>query len=1407
MLHYPRPALNPLIATALTLCLSGIFLTAQASESPGWNKLKLHDAFYAEGAGFGDIDGDGRGDLVSGPFWWKGPGFIESHVIYKADVFDIRRYSDNFFSHIHDIDGDGDNDVLVFGFPGKEAKLYLNSGDPASSSEWEMVVIADQISHESPDFVDIIPGGLPEIVCANDRAFGYYESGSDPTKPWKWNPVSDAGETVPRFGHGLGTGDLDNDGDLDLIDRYSWWENPGNAASGGLWEKHTWVSEPYERGGAQILVHDVDGDGQNDIITSLNGHGYGLAWFRQIRTDSGEVHFERNDIMGESSVSNPYGVAFSQLHAVDLKDIDGDGLKDIVTGKRWHAHYGKDPGNNQEPVLYWFRCVRKSDGVEFIPYLIDNDSGVGVDVLVEDLNGDKRLDVVTASKKGVSIHFQKGDLMTHGPSLWKVPGGRPDTNWADSLGPQEAARNMEVPEGFHVDLIASEPDIVQPIAMCFDARGRIWALEGKTYPQRSVGEKGDDRILIFEDADGDGSFETRKVFADNLNLASGIEVGFGGVWVGAAPYLLFIPDADGDDVPDGVPEILLDGWGYEDTHETLNSFTWGPDGWLYGCHGVFTHSRVGKPGTPDADRDPINAGIWRYHPTRHEFEVFAWGISNPWGLDFDANGDWFSTACVIPHYYHVTQGGRYFRQAGEHFNPYIYDDIKTIADHLHYGDGTFDSMRSDGKVDRALQREKAADTSAVGGGHAHCGLVIYQADTFPEEYRGESFFHNLHGHRIVRESHERDGSGHVIRHAPDFALAKDHAFIGVALMQGPDGALYASDWHDPQTCHHRDPEIWDRTDGRIFRIRYGESRSAAIDLPSASDLELVGNLTHTNAFIARQAQRLLQERASDGTLDKASTGKALNELFKNDFSRTNRLRALWTLRVCDLIDESRLYSVLGDDDAFVRGWAVQFLAENRSGLDDRVAAKFVSMAKEEGAPETRRYLSAALQRLPEQQRWELAEALSSRLVDVNDQNLPLMVWYGLEPLVPGSPGRAIEIAGKSAWPNLDAFTQRRASVFKEGRDALLAYVAKANDPREFIQRSERYLTALGSQMDLERPASWKAFLDSGSKLDHDNVNTMVLRIRARLGDEDAFPYWRNILSDSSRLPRLRTEALEILKLGGDASVGPIAASLLTDPQFRESALAALPNYLNQETAKALVAALPDFPLKLRNEGINLLGSRADTTVLLLDTITSGKIEASLVSPALMRQMRAHGDGQITRRMNALWGEPREMPANLPREIRRWKFALTPERLSRADLSYGRHIYSNTCGTCHKLFDEGVSLGPDLTGSNRVNLDYLLENVLAPNSIVGNAYQLNVITTKDGRAFSGMVTSENDERIEIALVGGAKVTVASSNIKERTILAQSMMPEGLFDAIPEDDVAALVAYLASPVQVEKKEYPK
>ncbi len=303
------------------------------------------------------------------------------------------------------------------------------------------------------------------------------------------------------------------------------------------------------------------------------------------------------------------------------------------------------------------------------------------------------------------------------------------------------------------------------------------------------------------------------MFAEGLNLVSGLEVGFGGVWVGAAPYLMFIPDRNGDDVPDGEPEILLDGWGWQDTHETLNTFNWGPDGWLYGCHGVFTYSRVGKPGTPDSERTPLTAAIWRYHPTRHKFEVFSEGTSNPWGVDFNDWGQAISTACVIPHLWHNIQGGRYQRQAGEHENRYTYDDIKTIADHLHYlgNNPHAGNERSD----------------QAGGGHAHAGAMIYLGGTWPEEYRNQIFMNNIHGQRINMDVLTRRGSGYVGSHGPDFLLTQDQASQMLNFRYGPDGQVYVIDWYDMQACHDPHADAHDRTNGRIYKIIYGDADATA----------------------------------------------------------------------------------------------------------------------------------------------------------------------------------------------------------------------------------------------------------------------------------------------------------------------------------------------------------------------------------------------------------------------------------------------------------------------------------------------------------------------------------------------------------------------------------------------------
>ena len=413
------------------------------------------------------------------------------------------------------------------------------------------------------------------------------------------------------------------------------------------------------------------------------------------------------------------------------------------------------------------------------------------------------------------------------------------------LSPEDAAKEMILPPGFKATLFAGEPDVKQPIAFALDHRGRIWVAEAYTYPIPAPEGQGKDRILVFEDTNGDGKFDKRTVFIEGLNLVSGLEVGFGGVWVGAAPYFMYIPIQDGDEPkPAGPPQILLDGWGHEDTHETLNTFTWGPDGWLYGCHGVFTHSNVGKPGTPKSGRTPVTAGVWRYHPTKHIFELFSEGTSNPWGVDFDEHGQCIIEACVIPHLWHMVQGGRFERQGGQHVNPYIFDDIKTIADHLHYRGNQWNDS------DRASSR-------SLGGGHAHAGLMVYQGGSWPEKYHGQYFMNNIHGARINMDMPERQGSGFIGHHGPDFIDFNDYWSQILNLQYDQNGSVYMIDWYDKNQCHNNDMDAHDRSNGRIFKIVYGDTPWTPVNVEKLSDDELVQLQLNKNEWWVRHARRAL----------------------------------------------------------------------------------------------------------------------------------------------------------------------------------------------------------------------------------------------------------------------------------------------------------------------------------------------------------------------------------------------------------------------------------------------------------------------------------------------------------------------------------------------------------------------
>jgi putative membrane-bound dehydrogenase-like protein len=649
------------------------------------------------------------------------------------------------------------------------------------------------------------------------------------------------------------------------------------------------------------------------------------------------------------------------------------------------------------------RLVDNETGVSEIPYIRDNTNAF---ISFDDLR-------FYSERPSFANELKPEDVIILPPIDPVINAG---------LSGEAAAAAMTVPDGFSVTLAAAEPDLVRPITFTHDDRGRIWVVEAHTYPVPAPEGEGQDRILIFEDTDGDGSLDSRKVFIEGLNLVSGMELGFGGVFVGAAPYFLFIPIEPGTDRPGGPPQILLDGWGTEDTHETLNSFRWGPDGWLYGTHGVFTHSLVGKPGTPAEKRVPLNAGVWRFHPTTYEFEVFAHGTSNPWGIDFNDYGQAFITTCVIPHLFHVIQGARYHRQGGQHFNAYTYDDIKTHGDHVHW------------VGDRGPHAGNSRSNSA-GGGHAHVGAMFYLGGSWPDEYHDQLFMSNIHGARTNVDNVSRSGSGYAGSHGEDFIVANDSWSQVLNYRYGPDGSVHFIDWYDKNQCHSSNPDVHDKTLGRIYRIAHEDDEWVQVDLQMMSSAELVALQLHENDWYVRHARRILQERGSDRAVH-----RALRRIFDGNPDVTRRLRALWALRVTDGLSEEELVALLDDADENIRSWAVQFLTED-DALSADAAAKLAALAREEQSPMVRLYLASAMQRLPIEARWDVVAGLLAHAEDADDHNLPLMYWYAFEPLVPTDKQRALDLALSTDLPNLLAFTVRR--IVATGDDDTIVTLAGA----------------------------------------------------------------------------------------------------------------------------------------------------------------------------------------------------------------------------------------------------------------------------------------------------------------------------------------------------------------------------
>jgi len=965
--------------------------------------------------------------------------------------------------------------------------------------------------------------------------------------------------------------------------------------------------------------------------------------------------------------------------------------------------------------------------------------------------------------------------------------------------PVESLAMIEVPPGFHVSLFAAEPNVRQPIAMEFDDRGRLWVAECYSYKEWQG--KGEDRILIFEDSDGDGSWDKRSIFWDEGMHLSGFTLGAGGVWVCDSPNLLFIPDADLDGKADGSPEIILDGWTTKAGHNFYNGLCFGPDGWLYGRHGITAPSLVGPPGTPSAERTFMDCSIWRWHPVWKRFELVVRGTTNPWGLDWDQHGELFMSGNVNGHLWHVVPGARYKRMHGAGHVPYTYERMVPATDHLHH-EGTW--------TDRTNYRDGKAND--VGGGHSQCGLMIYQGANFPDAYRGLAFMCNTHGNRINSDRLEQRsepepalGGGYIATHGDDFFVSKDRWFRGTTVISGPDGSVYVSDWSDLGECHDNDGVH--RSSGRIYNIRYGEKAPLKpVDLQTLSLTELEALLFHEDIWFRRKANRILTERARAGE-NVAALNASLRAVVLDAARATpDRLNALWTLYACAGTDEAWLLKLVAAEpmNPHLQVWAVRLLGD-AGRLSPLAQHALESIASRDLSILVRHTLASALQRIPLERRRALGQILAADpSLAVNEQAARLL-WYGIEPLMTDISVLA-DFLPITSSPMLCRLMARR---YVEDPSADLGPLVQVLLGLEDTSKIEAALVGMGEtfrgRKGIKRPENWSE-LEARVAREKQMVLTLVL---AKLGPSfasGAKGLNKAVLAfaDSKRDLSARKIALQTILQSGDAQHLPILFAELTDPEFGPEILTGLAGFSDPRIAEELLSVYDKLPIVSQSRVLQTLASRRSTANALLDAIRKQRIPKSHLRSTQARQIHAHNDSYLRRKLALVYGEVDKVNRDAKKEILAWEKKLSPELLANADRVNGKAVFERICASCHEFNGAGEEvgkpadrrvnpLGPDLTGSNRGSVYYLLENIIDPNAIVPHDFRLATATLRNGQVVAGVVTEDSPQRVVLQMIGSETV-IPRGDLKHLERLKRSIMPEGLIKSFKENELRDLIGYL-------------
>ena len=925
------------------------------------------------------------------------------------------------------------------------------------------------------------------------------------------------------------------------------------------------------------------------------------------------------------------------------------------------------------------------------------------------------------------------------------------------------AANAIAPSGFSIDVIASEPTLQQPIAFSWDHRGRLYVAECLTYAEGSVNYdlRESDRITVFADRDRNGSFETRAVFTDGLKRLTSVAVGFGGVWALTPPTLVFIPDEDGDLQADGPARVKLDGF---DTgrirHNIANGLKWGPDGWLYGRHGIMGTSQIGRPGASQDKRLRMNTGFWRFHPQTEKVEAWIRGGTNPWGHDWNEDGELFYINTVIGHFWHGIPSAYTLRMFGQHERPFLYDLLQMHADHWHF----------DIAGDWKNTRKDADAEDAFGGGHAHTGLMIYQADKWPETYRNEVFTLNFHGRRINRESLRREGSGYVASHKPDFVKFPDRWFRGIDLMQGPDGDAYLLDWSDTGECH--DNDAVHRGSGRLYRIRYGDPGSPPQSIPEEIDA-IEQWLRHPNVWYSRKAILLLHELQASRLLPSAWIEK-LRQGFAKAPDEAMAARYFNALRATQAFDPA---SYLTHPFESIRVMAIYALRDV-VGLPHATVDTLKWLA-DSGSSRVRLAITALLPRLRMKDSLPLAARLSSHGREATDHNYSTLLWQNIEKLVGQADASSLgQLLDACALDDIRAKIIRRLAEDYEQNRLLLSQLLLRQPDHISIHLSGLSAGLKGVRRATPLP-EWEKIASLGS--DHPEI----LQIGAIFGQGQSLQRLFRLADDESEAIETRRGAIRSLATSAFPDLKAHLLRWMTNDELLGVAAAALAQFPDDSIGYKIIERLANMTPAESSALVEVIVTRPNWAKLLLQRILDNHLPTTVLSPAQARQIAQFPEAEAKQLLTEAWGtfNPIENdPANRDLAEKMRQLA-QPDLLATADKRAGRIHYERLCASCHRLYGEGSPIGPDLTGSGRNEIEYLIENLLYPSAMVPSAYRLSTVRLKDGRALAGVITAQNGGKISLHMIGqDVAQQIPKSEIETIDTSTQSFMPPGLLNEL-------------------------